>query len=56
MLDECSEYTCMLSSCMIDADGPFPYFFSEVMVLDVRCLVLGLILGTFAISIAPALS
>ena len=41
---------------MIDADCPLLNFFSEVMVFDVRCFVLGLIFGIFAISIAPSLS
>ena len=39
---------------MVDADSSLLDFLSKVMVL--RCLVLGLILGIFAISIAPALS
>ncbi len=42
---------------MTDADSPFLYFLSEVMVLDAEMFSpFGLIFGTFAISIAPALS
>ncbi len=52
------KYICYLlfSSCVLDADCPFPYFLSKVRVLDVEMFSLGLILGMFAISIVSALS
>jgi hypothetical protein len=45
-----------ICSCMIDADCPFLYLFSKVMVLDVEMFSPWSHLGYIAISIAPDLS